>query len=152
MHSAVAVPPAKPEVHHRRRERPEFIRAWTSKSTTSTDSTFHQLAPYIGRLKTSIAHSIIADYSAKGDLIVDPFSGSGVVGLEAAMNARNVLVADWNPYAVLLTRAKLFPPPGLEVAKQRLIETWKLSRKAVDKQVLRTIPAWVRKFFHPETL
>lgn len=130
----------------------QFERTWSAGSTTSTDNTFHQLAPYIGRLKTSIARSLISSYTREGDLVVDPFSGCGVVALEAAASGRCVLAGDWNPYAVLLTRAKLFPPVSVEVAQQRLRETWMAGRKRLSKQDLRTVPRWVRRFFHPGTL
>jgi hypothetical protein len=130
----------------------QFDRTWSAGSTTSTDYTFHQLAPYIGRLKTSIVRSLIISYTREGDLVVDPFSGCGVVALEAAASGRCVLAGDWNPYAVLLTRAKLFPPVSVEVAQQRLRETWMAGRKRLSKQDLRTVPRWVRRFFHPGTL
>lgn len=125
---------------------------WSSESTVATDSTFHQIAPYIGRMKTSMARSLIRNRSRRGDLIVDPFCGCGVVPLEAAANGRRVIAGDWNPYAVLLTRAKLFPPASLRAADRRLRGMWKLSRERFGKQDLRTVPLWVRKFFHPETL
>jgi hypothetical protein len=133
--------------HHHR-----FEAAWSAASTTATDSTFHQLAPYIGRMKTSIARSLVYAHSRKGDLIVDPFCGCGVVALEAAANGRQVLAGDWNPYAFVLTHAKLFPPVSLRAAQHRLRETWASSRKKLSKQDLRTVPQWVRKFFHSETL
>ena len=125
---------------------------WSAKSTTATDNTFHQLAPYIGRLKTSIASALIGGYTSEGDLVVDPFSGCGVIGLEAAAKGRRVLAGDWNPYAVLLTRAKLFPPQNLKAAQRRLRKTWDVSREKFSNQDLRCVPSWVRKFFHPETL
>lgn len=131
---------------------PQFEPAWSRASTTATDCTLHQLAPYIGRLKTSIARSLLSQYTRKGDLVVDPFSGCGVIGLEAAARGRRVIAGDWNPYAVLLTRAKLFPPKNVEVAQRRLKKAWMLSRRIRAKQDLRAIPSWVRKFFHPETL
>ena len=134
------------------RDSGKFTRAWSKRSTTATDCTLHQLAPYIGRLKTSIARSLISRYTREGDLVVDPFSGCGVVGLEAAATGRRVLAGDWNPYAVVLTRAKMFPPASLEVAQRQLAEIWRKSSKAVSRQDLRAIPRWVRKFFHPETL
>ena len=125
---------------------------WSSKSTVASDYTLHQLAPYIGRMKTSMARSLVLDYSAKEDLIVDPFCGSGVVPLEAAAAGRQVVAGDWNPYAVLLTRAKLFAPRDLNAAKRRLDSVWKVSRTKVDRQDLRSVPSWVRGFFHPDTL
>jgi len=53
---------------------------------------------------------------------------------------------------VLLTRAKLFPPPSLRSAWQRLRIAWRLSRDRLSEQDLRTVPPWVRIYFHPETL
>lgn len=125
---------------------------WTSESTVAKDCTLHQIAPYIGRMKTAMARSLIQSQTRPGDLIVDPFSGCGVVALEAAIANRRIIVGDWNPYAVLLSRAKLFSPSDLKVAESRLRATWKLSRARLDDQDLRTVPLWVRRFFHPETL
>jgi hypothetical protein len=99
-----------------------------------------------------VAQSLIRDWTSEGDLLADPFCGCGTVALEAALGGRRVLAGDWNPYAVLLTRAKLYPPADLVEAESRLQDAWALSRKALAKQDLRTVPLWVRKFFHPETL
>ena len=125
---------------------------WSSESTMANDWTFHQIAPYIGRMKTSMARSLVQNRTHRGGLIVDPFCGCGVVALEAAANGRQVVAGDWNPYAVLLTRAKLFPPASLRAAEHRLRDMWKLSRERFGEQDLRTVPQWVRRFFHPETL
>jgi hypothetical protein len=103
-------------------------------------------------MKTSMARSLVLQNSKTGDLVVDPFCGSGVVALEAAAHGREVVVGDWNPYAVLLTRAKLFAPADQAMAESSLHNTWKLSRTLLAEQDLRTVPAWVRRFFHPETL
>lgn len=99
-----------------------------------------------------MARSLIQSKTQPGDLIVDPFSGCGVVALESAIANRRVIAGDWNPYAVLLTRAKLFSPANLKAAERRLRATWKLSRTRLDDQDLRTVPLWIRRFFHPETL
>lgn len=125
---------------------------WSKDSTVNTDYTFHQIAPYIGRMKTTIARFLLDNFTNKGDLIVDPFCGCGVVGLEAASSGRSIIAGDWNPYAVLLTRAKLFPPVSLEAAESRLENAWDNAQTRFIKQDLRTVPKWVRKFFHPETL
>ena len=99
-----------------------------------------------------MARSLIQSQTRPGDLIVDPFSGCGVVALEAAIANRRIIAGDWNPYAVLLSRAKLFSPSNVKVAESRLRATWKLSRARLNDQDLRTVPLWVRRFFHPETL
>ena len=125
---------------------------WSSQSTAATDYTLQQLAPYIGRMKTSIARSLVLNHTNEGDLVVDPFCGSGVVALEAAAAAKRIVAGDWNPYAILLTRAKLFAPTSLPVAKKKLQSTWLLSRKKLCQQDIRKVPKWVREFFHAETL
>lgn len=125
---------------------------WTSESTVANDCTLHQIAPYIGRMKTSIARTLIQNQTRPGDLVVDPFCGSGAVALEAAASGRRIVAGDWNPYAVLLTRAKLFAPANLQAAERRLRGIWNLSRERVGQQDLRSVPCWVRRFFHPETL
>ena len=131
---------------------PDLRPTWSSESTAARDFTFHQLAPYIGRMKTSMARSFIQAQTAEGDLVVDPFSGCGTVALEAAAVGRRVIAGDWNPYAVLLTRAKLFAPIDLLRAQRRLRKVWALSRERLVQQDLRTVPSWVRSFFNPETL
>src|SRR6266849_5822441 len=85
-----------PETVTRRRlaTRTRAARIWSSKSTVKEDWTFHQLAPYIGRMKTSMARSLVLHWTRPGDLIVDPFCGCGVVALEAAAHGRRVVAGD----------------------------------------------------------
>lgn len=125
---------------------------WSAQSSVAQDSTLHQLAPYVGRVKPSIARSLLQTYTSSGDVIVDPFCGCGTIPLEAAIAGRNVVAGDINPYAVLLTRAKLGAPMTLKSALGRLETRWACARDRVAAQDLRQVPAWVRKFFHRETL
>lgn len=121
-------------------------------SALKAESTFHQLSPYIGKLKSSIAGSLISQFTAKGDLIYDPFSGSGTVALEAWATGRSVIANDLSPYAALLTRAKLFPYRSLEDASKD-IDRLAGEAESLQEQIdLRSVPAWVRAFFHRETL
>jgi len=123
-----------------------------SGSALKNESTLHQLSPYIGKLKSTIAGSLVAQFTSQGDLIYDPFSGSGTVALEGWAANRRVIANDLSPYACVLTRAKLFPPRTLGHALKSIelagFEAIKLQRD-VD---LRKVPRWVREFFHPETL
>jgi hypothetical protein len=75
-----------------------------------------------------------------------------VVALEAASSGRRVVAGDWNPYGALLTQAKLHAPKSLRAARRRMRETWALARTRFANQDLRSVPSWVRQFFHPETL
>ena len=125
---------------------------WTAQSTTKEDCTFQQLAPYIGRIKPSIARDIVERFTQAGDLVVDPFAGSGVIPFEAALLGREVLATDISPYGVLLMRAKFTAPLDCDNALSRFAARWKAAQRRVARQDLRRVPNWVRKFFHPETL
>lgn len=121
-------------------------------SAGKNESTLHQLSPYIGKTKSSMAASLVSQLTNKGDLVYDPFSGSGTVALEAWLARRRVVANDLSPYANLLTRAKLFPYRFLEDAL-RDIEHARAEATDLRADVdLRRVPDWVRQFFHPETL
>lgn len=118
---------------------------------TAADSRLHQIAPYIGKLKPIIARDLLQRFTKQGDLVMDCFSGSGTVPLEAVLLGRGALAFDSNPYAITLTRAKLEAPPSFERALQMLEARLVAARKRPEYE-LSSVPEWVRKFFHPSTL
>jgi hypothetical protein len=118
---------------------------------THEECTLHQVAPYVGKLKSSIARSLVKRYSSGGDLVVDPFAGAGTIVLEAALAGRRAFGSDISPYAQVLSRAKLFPPRSLEKAVEDAEHALKEAAR-LSPADLRQVPSWVRAFFHPETL
>jgi len=87
-----------------------------------------------------------------GDWVCDPFSGCGVVPLEALLLARKAKASDLSPYALCVTKGKLSAPPTLEQAESQCGE---LVRYVGDHWKLfdpRLVSSWVRVFFHPKTL
>lgn len=121
------------------------------RPATAADSTLHQLAPYIGKLKAVIARDLISRFTKPKDLVLDCFSGSGTVPLEAVLLGRNVLAFDRSPYAVTLTRAKLEAPKSVDEALRRLELRLRRARQR-SLYDLSLVPGWVRQFFHPNTL
>jgi putative RNA methylase family UPF0020 len=111
----------------------------------------HQLSPYIGKLKSSIARDLVATYSKPGELVADPFSGSGTIPLEALLQERSAFAADISPYAKVLCQAKLKAPASVEDALQQAEDVLNLSSALPDPD-LRKVPLWVRQFFHPQTI
>ena len=121
-------------------------------SFNSRESTLQQLSPYVGKMKSGMARVLISLYSRPGDTVLDPFSGSGVVPLEAALAGRRAWANDLSPYAYALTRGKLETLGRAKVAIQRakaLIDAVEEDSPSVDINV---VPEWVREFFHPNTL
>ena len=79
-------------------------------SFNGRESTLHQLSPYVGKLKSGMVKVLISLYSEAGNVVLDPFSGSGVVPLESALMSRVAYGNDLSPYAYVLTRGKLETP------------------------------------------
>ena len=118
---------------------------------TGRELTLHQLSPYIGKLKSVIARDLIERYTAPGQLVVDPFCGSGTVALEAACLGRRIFASDASSYAVTLTRAKLAPPASEKVAL-RYVDRLARKMAVLPDPDVRAVPQWVRRFFHAKTL
>ncbi len=124
---------------------------WWKESCTNIECSLHQLAPYIGKTKSSIAGDLIERYSQLGDLIVDPFAGAGTVPLEVVMRGRRAFASDISPYARVLSQAKLSPPRTLEEALNRAQRALS-EAETLPQPDMRSVPRWVRQFFHPKTL
>ena len=118
---------------------------------THSECTLHQLSPYIGKLKSSIARDLIERFSQVGDIVADPFAGSGTVPLEAAISGRNAIAFDVSSYATTLCRGKLDSPKDLTSALQQA-ERLLAEADRRSNTDLRRVPKWVRDFFHPRTL
>jgi DNA modification methylase len=125
--------------------------AKTTEISRTTESTIHQLSPYLGRLPSSLAKGIICEFSKKGDVILDPYCGSGVIPFEATLLGRNAVAFDLNPYALLLTKAKLSAPVKKETALKKVNHYMDI----VDNRLLyyqpNGAPSWVVQFFHKRT-
>ena len=121
-------------------------------SAVHEESTLHQIAPYIGKMKSTMASTLISSFTHKAQTIYDPFCGSGTVAFEAWAKGRNIIANDLSPYAIALTRAKLFPYFSIEEAIVEISVIDEQVRALISKLDLRSVPKWVRLFFHPETL
>ena len=137
--------------YHKLLRAPEISPAHWRTFSTSTESTLHQLSPYIGKLKSSIASDLIRRYTRLGELVADIYCGSGTIPLEAARLGRRVYAADASPYAIVLTKGKLYAPNSK--AEAMVMAECALKRAATRSPPdLRKVPSWVRKFFHSQTL
>jgi DNA modification methylase len=116
----------------------------------------HELAPYIGKMRPELASWAIEHVSQPGDTIYDPFCGSGTVLLEGAIRGREVIGSDLNPYACLISKSKI---DALRIGADSSAY-WQSKIEKYEEEVtreikgidLRKVPAWIREFYHPETL
>ena len=124
---------------------------WTG-SAWQSESTLHQLSPYIGKIKSSMAASLVDQFTKQKTVVYDPFSGCGTFAFESWRAGRHVIGNDLNPYAALLTRAKLYPYHTLKQALADLERVDACVKRRCSYPDLRSVPSWVRQFFHRETL
>lgn len=84
----------------------------------------HYLHSYPAKLLPQIAHFFLANerLCPADGVVLDPFSGSGTVALEATLSGRDSYFCDVNPFARLLTRVKTTAITILEVeaAKEKI--------------------------------
>jgi site-specific DNA-methyltransferase (adenine-specific) len=69
----------------------------------------HPMCSYLASFPAALTHSFIARYSRPGDVVLDPFSGRGTTPLQACAEGRIGVGNDLNPFAHLLTAAKVEP-------------------------------------------
>jgi DNA modification methylase len=64
---------------------------------------------YFTRQAWNVVSTYIKNYTREGDLVLDPFGGSGVTAIEALVNDRKAINVDLNPMAVFIVQALLAP-------------------------------------------
>lgn len=84
------------------------IEDWDFADADTTQFT-HGIHQYPARMVPQLAERLIRRYTSKGQVVFDPFCGSGTVLLEAYRNGRKSCGSDINPLAALITRVKCSP-------------------------------------------
>ena len=111
----------------------------------------HQIHPYPAKLLVHIPIFFLSNeiFSKPGDIVLDPFSGSGTVLLEAQLSGRNSIGADINPFARLLTKTKVTPIniSKLKATKKRLFE-WISSIVKYNLPMFHNLEYW----FYPHVI
>jgi tRNA G10 N-methylase Trm11 len=64
---------------------------------------------YFTKQSWNVVAEYIKTYSKPGDLVLDPFGGSGVTAVESLMNNRKAISIDLNPMAVFIVQSLIAP-------------------------------------------
>lgn len=107
----------------------------------------HAVSSYPSKLRPQIAYFFIEKLSETGDVVLDPFCGSGTVCLEACLNGRVGVGVDLSPYAYILTDFKTALPGVID-----LTERVSQLEGCLGKPLNKGIPYEVTEFFHEDTL
>src|SRR5438270_5702893 len=60
--------------------------------------------PYFTRRPANVVRAYIERYSQEGDVVLDPFGGTGVTAIEAFLIGRHAIQNDLNPFANFIAR------------------------------------------------
>ena len=80
---------------------------WNFPGSTTSDVSIHSLHWFPGNYIPQIPSYMIQLLSDPGDLVCDPFCGSGTTGVEALYLDRNIILSDINQVSIHVTNAKL---------------------------------------------
>ena len=138
---------------------------------TDSDTQYltHNIHRYSGKFIPQIAARAISLLTQPGELVVDPYCGSGTTLLESVLLGRRAIGIDLNPLAVLIARAKTTPIQGTALKQLaftlsnalpvrvsngslRLIQDQDETQFSDHEQDPRLNCSWYRKWFQPQAL
>lgn len=101
-----------------------------SFSESDTGYLSHSIHPYPGKFIPQIPRFLIARLSTPGELVLDPFGGSGTSALEALLLGRRALSIDANPIGELIGRVKTAKPSAAGLRELRTLRASILGQAA----------------------
>lgn len=105
---------------------------------------------YFTKQAWNVVTEYIKNFSKPGDLVLDPFGGSGVTAIEALMNNRKGINIDINPMAVFLVKSLIAP-----VKQTDLTEAFvqiKNEYEAHEPKTKEEIKKAIKKYPQPKSL
>ncbi len=116
--------------------------SWSFKDASRSETSYitHGYHRYPAKFIPQLAARVIRENSRPGELVCDPFMGSGTALVEAIVNGRKAYGVDINPVAFLISKAKTTPIDPLKLDNQisLLFSELKPVLKRDTKQMLLT--------------
>ena len=94
---------------------------------------------YWARKPHNVVGEYIEHYSKKGEIVLDPFVGSGVTAIEALKRGRKAIAIDVDPISTFITRMTL-KPVDIKKFKEAFKQIEKSVRKEIEKLYTTTCP------------
>jgi|GEM_PF-3277061 len=110
--------------------------------------------PFFAKKPWPVVQAYIRHYTAAGDLVCDPFSGSGVTPVEALVLRRRVVASDINPVAQFITQmtaVALVDLDALTSAFQTVRARAKLPIEALDDMSAAELGSVLQGLDYPRT-
>jgi hypothetical protein len=93
---------------------------------------FHK---YWGKKPVETVSFLVEQLSERGEIVFDPFLGSGAIAREASLRGRRVIACDLNPAAIELASLVVAPPPAT-VTQRFLQKIESVVRLDIDRSYL----------------
>ena len=148
----------------------EILKESWEYTDADTQQLTHNIHRYSGKFIPQIAARAISLLTQPGDLVVDPYCGSGTTLVESVLLNRRVVGVDLNPLAVLIAQVKTTPLLRSALAElvgcldSELVLADPYSRFPLFEQIPRDTSSdyspldlrfdcqWFRKWFQPHVL
>ena len=103
---------------------------------------------YFTKQSWNVVADYIKNYTKPGDLVLDPYGGSGITAVEAMMTNRKAISIDLNPMAVFMVEALIAPVDRskLKEAYNRVMDEYKKNEPITEQQITRAL----KKYKYPK--
>jgi DNA modification methylase len=127
----------------------------TSALTPKTHTPMYLMHKYWARKPHNVIKKYILHYTKKGEIVLDPFCGSGVTALESLKLGRKAIAVDLDPMATFITRMTAMPINLEEFkktfesikknVKHKILSLYKTTCRGCKTQVFATHLIWETK-------
>lgn len=103
---------------------------------------------YFTKQTWNVVAEYIKNYSKPGDLVLDPFGGSGITAVEALMNDRRTIHIDLNPMSVFMVQSLIAPvkPAEFSDAFQRVKTAYEKNVPETEDEIKKAL----KKYPYPQ--
>jgi DNA modification methylase len=119
------------------------------------DARHYGVHPYFTRRPANVVRVYIERYSEEGDVVLDPFGGTGVTAIEAFLLGRSAIQNDLNPFANFIARniadTTLPSTASLRQAFERVEQICSREVRAIEKDEA-VAKQWLTKIPLPENI
>jgi DNA modification methylase len=97
-----------------------------------TEQWHYKIHPFFTKQPANVVGAYIEHFTKKGNLVLDPFCGTGVTAIESLTNKRRVIVMDIDPLAVFITKQTCIAPIDIKNFQSAFNEIYNNSKNVVD--------------------
>jgi 16S rRNA G966 N2-methylase RsmD len=114
------------------KEYPENFKPIDYTIAPGTHPSRYWIHKYPARKPMNVNRKYIEHFTKPGDIVLDPFCGSGVVPVEAVMLGRKAIGVDLNPVATFITRMTATSDLDIQALKQSFEQIKQNTKEKID--------------------